>query len=134
MTRRPSICSACLPPDPRMAEARRQWWPPRHQLRSPAGPARAAWRRCWYFLLLGWLCAVVTAGAQTTQIQYLSGLDKDHTVPWEFMCTGGGRSNNVLTTIPVPSCWQTKGFGNYGYGTGYNNTSATVGQYRTTFP
>jgi autotransporter-associated beta strand protein len=66
-----------------------------------------------------------------TLIQYLSGTDKDHTVPWQFFMTGGGRSNNVQTTIPVPSCWQTKGFGNYSY----QNvpTSTSVGQYTTTF-
>ncbi len=74
------------------------------------------------------------AANDTTQIQYLSGTDKDHTVPWNFYMTGGGRSNNVLTTIPVPSCWQTKGFGNYGYGNnGFNSSSATIGQYETTF-
>jgi len=69
--------------------------------------------------------------ATTTQIQYLSGTDKDHPVPWSFYCSGGGRSNNVATTIPVPSCWQTKGFGSYSYQN--NPASTTVGQYRTTF-
>src|ERR1017187_7289119 len=77
------------------------------------------------------------AANNTTQIQYLSGTDKDHTVPWQFYITGGGRSNNVLTTIPVPSCWQTKGFGLYGYGNHSGNGSVTqsqsVGQYTTTF-
>ncbi len=71
------------------------------------------------------------AGAAGTQIQYLSGTDKDHTVPWQFYMTGGGRSNNVQTTIPVPSCWQTKGFGNYSYQN--NPASTSVGQYSTTF-
>ena len=77
------------------------------------------------------------AANNTTQIQYLSGTDKDHTVPWQFYMTGGGRSNNVLTTIPVPSCWQTKGFGFYGYGnttdTGSVSQAMSVGQYTTTF-
>jgi autotransporter-associated beta strand protein len=63
----------------------------------------------------------------STQIQYLSGTDKDHTVPWPFYMTGGGRSNNVLTTIPVPSCWQTKGFGTYSYRNSPASTS--VGLY-----
>ncbi len=79
----------------------------------------------------------VPAAKDTTQIQYLSGTDKDHTVPWQFYMTGGGRSNNVQTTIPVPSCWQTKGFGNYGYGNtsdaGSVSQSMSVGQYTTTF-
>jgi len=82
-------------------------------------------------LLILWLAAVSPAFAQQTQIQYLSGTDKDHTVPWQFYMTGGGRSNNVATTLPVPSCWQTKGFGTYSY----QNvpTSISVGQYSTTF-
>ena len=54
--------------------------------------------------------------AQTdTQIQYLSGTDKDHTVTWEFFCTGG-RNSGYWTTIQVPSCWETQGFGVYNYG------------------
>lgn len=77
------------------------------------------------------------ANNPNTQIQYLSGTDKDHTVLWQFFMTGGGRSNNVLTTIPVPSCWQTKGFGSYSYGNHTGNGSVTVanstGQYTTTF-
>ena len=72
-----------------------------------------------------------------TQIQYLSGTDKDHTVPWQFFMTGGGRSNNVMTTIPVPSCWQTKGFGSYSYGNHTGDGSVSIanstGQYTTTF-
>jgi hypothetical protein len=87
------------------------------------------------------ICLVATislhAADSATQIQYLSGTDKDHTVPWQFFMTGGGRSNNVLTTIPVPSCWQTKGFGNYGYGntsdSGSVSQSMSIGQYTTTF-
>jgi hypothetical protein len=77
------------------------------------------------------------AAAADTQIQYLSGTDKDNTVLWQFYMTGGGRSNNVQTTIPVPSCWQTKGFGNYMYGNHSGNgtvtSSQSVGQYTTTF-
>src|ERR1017187_2064086 len=83
------------------------------------------------------LATLSLQAANTTQIQFLSGTDKDHTIPWQFYMTGGGRSNNVLTTIPVPSCWQTKGFGSYMYGNTSGNGSATqsqsVGQYTTTF-
>lgn len=46
---------------------------------------------------------------------YLSGMDKDHPRPWEFMCTKGLRSGQ-WTTIAVPSCWELQGFGNYNYG------------------
>jgi hypothetical protein len=87
------------------------------------------------FSLLG--ATSLLAATNTTQIQYLSGTDKDHTVPWQFFMTGGGRNNNVQTNIPVPSCWQTKGFGNYGYGntsdSGSVSQSMSVGQYATTF-
>jgi beta-galactosidase/beta-glucuronidase len=92
---------------------------------------------CFAIVILA--ASIQLDSAAQTEIQYLSGTDKDHTVPWRFYLTGGGRSNNVWTTIPVPSCWQTKGFGNYGYGTGannggsYNATSKSVGEYRTTF-
>ena len=82
-------------------------------------------------LLIGSLAVISPATAQLTQIQYLSGTDKDHTMPWQFYMTGGGRSNNVSTTIPVPSCWQTKGFGNYSYQN--NPSSVSVGQYGRVF-
>ncbi|MEY2902684.1 MAG: hypothetical protein RLY89_1790 [Bacteroidota bacterium] len=53
--------------------------------------------------------------AQETQIQYLSGKDKDHTVNWQFYCTAGAKSGQ-WSTIPVPSCWELQGFGKYDYG------------------
>jgi hypothetical protein len=94
--------------------------------------------RCWVLTAAYALMVLLNIEARCdvnptdTQIQYLSGTDKDHTLPWQFYMTGGGRSNNVLTTIPVPSCWQTKGFGNYSYG-GDSPASASVGQYSTVF-
>ncbi len=54
-----------------------------------------------------------------TQVQYLSGTDKDHRVDWEFYCTDG-RHSEVWTTIPVPSCWETEGFGTFNYGRDLN--------------
>ena len=54
-------------------------------------------------------------GAQETQYQYLSGKDKDHTVDWDFYCTAGKQSGK-WTSIPVPACWELKGFGKYDYG------------------
>ncbi|HEX7654583.1 MAG TPA: glycoside hydrolase family 2 TIM barrel-domain containing protein [Verrucomicrobiae bacterium] len=58
-------------------------------------------------------------------------------MPWQFYLTGGGRSNNVATTIPVPSCWQTKGFGSYSYGNHTGNGTVAIasatGTYSTTF-
>lgn len=50
-----------------------------------------------------------------TEILYLSGTDKDHTVKWDFFCTDGMNSGR-WTTIPVPSCWELQGFGHYNYG------------------
>ncbi|HWV65151.1 glycoside hydrolase family 2 TIM barrel-domain containing protein, partial [Chitinophaga sp.] len=65
-------------------------------------------------LLVGMLC-LHTAFAQETRYIYLSGTDKDHTINWEFRCSGGQRSGK-WTTIPVPSNWEQQGFGSYNYG------------------
>lgn len=56
--------------------------------------------------------------AQTRQVQYLSGTGSDHTVAWDFFCTGG-RQSGYWTKIQVPSCWEQQGFGNYNYGRDY---------------
>lgn len=53
--------------------------------------------------------------AQNTEIQYLSGKDKDNTVTWEFFCTKGVNSGK-WSTIEVPSQWEQQGYGNYNYG------------------
>lgn len=53
--------------------------------------------------------------ATPTEIVYLSGIDKDQPVDWQFYCTGG-RHSGQWTTIPVPSCWELMGFGTYNYG------------------
>ncbi len=66
--------------------------------------------------LLFLLCISLKATfAQQTQKIYLSGTDKDHTIDWDFYCTGG-RKSNVWTKISVPSCWELQGFGTYNYG------------------
>lgn len=54
--------------------------------------------------------------AQQTIIHYLSGTDKDHTVPWDFMVTHGMNAGK-WSKIPVPSCWEQQGFGTFNYGT-----------------
>ncbi|TDN39966.1 glycoside hydrolase family 2 [Hymenobacter sp. UV11] len=54
------------------------------------------------------------AQAQQTITQYLSGLDKDHTVQWDFYCTKGQNSGK-WSKIAVPSNWETQGFGTYNY-------------------
>lgn len=70
-------------------------------------------------LVCGWPLspcpAAATASVNETQRLYLSGTDKDHTVPWDFQIDGG-RSNGVWTTIAVPSCWELQGFGTFRYG------------------
>lgn len=55
------------------------------------------------------------ASSNKTIRQNLSGIDKDHTVNWEFFCTKG-RKSGQWTTIPVPSNWEFHGFGEYNYG------------------
>jgi beta-galactosidase/beta-glucuronidase len=74
----------------------------------------------------------VTAVAQQTQRQYLSGIDKDNTVNWEFFCTSG-RNSGKWTTIPVPSNWEFHGFGNFAYGRDDRTKPVESGQYRHTF-
>src|ERR1041385_1571688 len=70
------------------------------------------------------------AGSGTTnEILYLSGRDKDHTVKWDFRVSSG-RNSCFWTNIPVPSCWDTKGFGSYEYG---DDTTSEYGEYRHSF-
>jgi len=53
------------------------------------------------------------AGSET-QCLYLSGRDKDDTVPWQFLCTSGANSG-VWTNLPVPAHWDMHGFGTLTY-------------------
>ncbi len=69
--------------------------------------------------------------AQESQIVYLSGTGSDHTVDWDFYCTGG-RDSGVWTTIPVPSNWELQGFGTYNYGLD-KNKSDEKGIYKHSF-
>lgn len=50
-----------------------------------------------------------------SEVVYLSGTDKDHTVDWRFLLTSG-RGSGKWTTVPVPSNWEMQGFGAYDYG------------------
>ena len=82
--------------------------------------------------------SVFYVGAQTKQIQYLSGTGSDHTVSWDFFCTGG-RQSGYWTKIEVPSCWEQQGFGNYNYGRDYKTNGKNFrfydekGMYQTKF-
>lgn len=73
--------------------------------------------------------------AQETRRVYLSGTDKDHTVPWDFYCDKG-RNSGKWTKIAVPSNWELQGFGKYSYGT-QNRSDSTkadeTGQYKHPF-
>src|SRR5688500_13292030 len=74
--------------------------------------------------------ASVTAGAQETQRQYLSGRGTDDAVAWDFYCSSGAKSGE-WTTIPVPSCWDARGFGTLNYRK--DTEPAEQGKYRHRF-
>lgn len=63
------------------------------------------------FCLVIWTACL----AQNTETLYLSGVDKDHTVEWDFFCTQGSNSG-FWTKIAVPSNWELQGFGHYNWG------------------
>lgn len=68
-----------------------------------------------YFVLLGICLLSLQTFAQKSEIKYLSGTDKDHTVDWDFYCTKG-RNSGVWSQIKVPSHWEFQGFGAFNYG------------------
>lgn len=51
--------------------------------------------------------------AQTAQIHFLSGSDKDNLAQWDFFIDKGRKAGS-LHKINVPSCWETEGFGMHG--------------------
>jgi hypothetical protein len=53
--------------------------------------------------------------SQKTERLYLSGIDKDNTVEWDFFCTRGNNSGK-WSKIAVPSNWELQGYGSYNYG------------------
>jgi beta-galactosidase/beta-glucuronidase len=67
------------------------------------------------FLLTLVLSVTLSLNAQKTEVIYLSGIDKDHTVQWDFFCTNG-RNSGKWSKIGVPSNWELQGFGSYHYG------------------
>jgi hypothetical protein len=78
------------------------------------------------------LAALCGASAQETQIQFLSGHDKDDAVPWEFFCTSGANSG-FWTNLPVPSQWDVKGFGTLSYHKDQTNAWDEQGLYAHSF-
>ena len=82
-----------------------------------------------FLLIVPAICQI--AHAQKTEIQFLSGTDKDNTKVWDFICTAG-RNSGKWTTIPVPSNWEFQGFGNYTYGSEKEDVNE-AGLYRHSF-
>ena len=82
-------------------------------------------------ILAGLLFLSISSLSQETEVHFLSGTDKDHSVEWEFMCTAG-RNSGKWSKIPVPSNWEFMGFGNYTYG-GEREDSSETGLYRYPF-
>ncbi|MBN2685942.1 MAG: hypothetical protein JXR40_11735 [Pontiellaceae bacterium] len=85
------------------------------------------------------ITSVLTAfsSAASTDKIYLSGIDFEHPVEWDFRVTGGMRANE-WGKIGVPSQWELQGYGEYTYGRWYkeegvNNPSMEEGFYKTTF-
>ena len=85
-----------------------------------------------YLCVLLLLGALVTVTAQQTDVQYLSGHDKDDAVPWEFFCTSGANSG-FWTNLPVPSQWDVKGFGTLNYKKDLTNAWDEKGLYAHNF-
>jgi len=70
------------------------------------------------FLFLGSLFLTLYAQqgeAPQTVIEYLSGKGADDAVEWDFYVTEGMNAGE-WSTIRVPSCWETEGFGQFQYG------------------
>ena len=78
----------------------------------------------FFLSLAGW--------CQQTEVRYLSGTDKDHTVNWDFMVSHGMKKG-VWSKIPVPSCWEQQGFGTFNYFEDKVN-GEEQGVYRHSFP
>jgi hypothetical protein len=87
--------------------------------------------RSLFFLLL-FSAFSLASFAQKTEIQYLSGTDKDHTVTWDFFCTKGMKSG-TWTTIRVPSHWEIQGFGGFNYGQNEKVFNNEQGLYKYSF-
>lgn len=79
------------------------------------------------------ICIVPVKGNAQKRI-YLSGRDAATAIEWDFKISVG-RNSGYWTSIPVPSNWETKGFGYYTYGEDYEEykTKPEIGSYRHNF-
>ncbi len=82
--------------------------------------------------------AGLSAVAQNTEIQYLSGTGYQDTKEWEFKISDG-RKSGEWSTINVPSVWEQEGFGKYQYGIRFygkpfpEGIADEVGEYKYKF-
>lgn len=67
---------------------------------------------------IGLLLVVISAQAQETEVQYLSGTGFGQTKTWRFRCSNGMNSGK-WSKIEVPSQWELQGFGEYTFGRFY---------------
>jgi len=86
------------------------------------------------FILILLLFLFSSIFSQSTLKQFLSGTGSSQTVDWEFMVSGG-RKSNTWNKIPVPSNWEMQGFGEYHYHDdwSYSQTPDSIGKYRYEF-
>jgi hypothetical protein len=103
-----------------------QYQPERMSMKLGFGPCLAA------AVVLMTPMDQLSAATTETQRLYLSGQDKDHTVPWRFLCTSGAHSG-VWTNLPVPSHWDMHGFGTLTYHKDATNAWDERGLYEHDF-
>ncbi|MBK7133084.1 MAG: glycoside hydrolase family 2 [Bacteroidales bacterium] len=82
-------------------------------------------------LFIAMICGFSVIRAQETEIQYLSGTDKDNMVQWDFM-VNNGMNKDKWSKIGVPSNWELQGFGSYLYGK-VNKEVNETGHYKYEF-
>lgn len=80
---------------------------------------------------MGCMCAILAAAALAnvdTERIYLSGRGCDDAVVWDFSfertSSASPDASAVRSSIPVPSCWETQGFGKLQYGNAIRSTAA----------
>jgi len=99
---------------------------------SPSRRLNTRWLRAFAAVVGLTFANDLLAAPVETQRQYLSGPDKDQTVPWRFLCTSGANSG-VWTNLPVPSHWDVKGFGTLNYWKDPTNSFNEHGLYEYDF-
>ncbi len=89
--------------------------------------------RIQFNLLVVLLLLILSFSINAQQKYFLSGEDASTAVDWEFKVSDG-RNSGFWTTIPVPSNWETEGFGYYLYGMDkMEQRTLPIGNYRHTF-